>query len=101
MDIAPLLRHMVEMGASDLHLKAGLPPVVRVDGDLHRTQFAPLTAEDTEAVGRELLPPQKEEEFRRTHEADVGYMLDRGSRFRVNVFRQRGVVGWPSAGSGR
>ncbi len=93
MDVAPLLRHMVETGASDLHLKVGLPPVIRVDGTLHHTDFPRLEPEDTEAAATGLLPETKAQEFRDTNEADVGFTLDRGSRFRVNVFRQRGLVG--------
>ncbi|HEX2030446.1 MAG TPA: PilT/PilU family type 4a pilus ATPase [Actinomycetota bacterium] len=93
MDVTPFLRHMIEVGASDLHLKAGMPPVVRIDGELHRTSFPTLTAADTEAVALALLPAHKADEFLRTHEADIGHALERGSRFRVNVFRQRGLVG--------
>jgi twitching motility protein PilT len=93
MDIAPLLQHMVEAGASDLHLKVGLPPVLRIDGELRHTDFPRLEPHDTEAAARAVLADTKAEEFQRTNEADVGYALDRTSRFRVNVFRQRGLVG--------
>ena len=93
MDIAPLLKHMVEAGASDLHLKVGLPPVIRVDGTLHHTEFPRVTPEDTETAALALLPESKAREFAETNEADVGFGLDPASRFRVNVFRQRGLVG--------
>jgi twitching motility protein PilT len=84
---------MVEAGASDLHLKVGLSPIMRVDGALKRTPFDPLTAADTEAAAFQLLPEAKAEEFRRTNEADVGYTAEGMGRFRVNTFRQRGLVG--------
>jgi twitching motility protein PilT len=87
------LRYMVEAGASDLHLKVGLPPIMRVDGGLQRTPFEPLTPADTEAAVSQLLPESKAEEFRRINEADVGYTAEGMGRFRVNAFRQRGVVG--------
>ena len=93
MRIGDYLRYMVEAGASDLHLKVGLPPIMRVDGDLRRTPFDPMTAADTEAAAFALLPPRKAEEFRDTNEADVGYTAEGMGRFRVNTFRQRGAVG--------
>jgi twitching motility protein PilT len=90
MSVTVFLRHMVEAGASDLHLKAGLPPVLRVDGILRHAPFAPLRAEDTEAFAAELLPHARADQFRATSEADVGFTLPGIGRFRVNVFRQRG-----------
>jgi twitching motility protein PilT len=90
--ITGYLRHMVEAGASDLHMKAGLPPVLRIDGVLQHTPFDVLTLADCEAAATELLPPAKAEEFRATNEADLGYTLAGVGRFRVNVFRQRGSV---------
>jgi twitching motility protein PilT len=93
MRVGELLRHMVEVGASDLHLKVGQPPVVRVDGTLLRTSFDVLTPPDTEAAAFQLLPPPKAEEFRATNEADFGYTAQGMGRFRVNCFRQRGLVG--------
>jgi twitching motility protein PilT len=93
MRVGELLRHMVEVGASDLHLKVGQPPVVRVDGTLLRTSFDVLTAPDTEAAAFQLLPQPKAEEFRTTNEADFGYTAQGMGRFRVNCFRQRGLVG--------
>jgi twitching motility protein PilT len=92
MSVTTYLRHMVEAGASDLHLKAGLPPVVRIDGVLQHTPFETMTGVDTEAVALELLPPPKALEFKERNEADAGYTFPGVGRFRVNVFRQRGHV---------
>ena len=92
MAVTSYLRHMVEAGASDVHMKAGLPPVLRIDGVLQHGPFEPLTSADCEAAAMELLPPAKAQEFRETNEADVGYTLPGVGRFRVNVFRQRGNV---------
>jgi twitching motility protein PilT len=83
---------MVEAGASDLHLKAGLPPAIRVDGVLEHTSFPALTATDTEGIAQELLSEAKAFEFKSSNEADVGYTLPGVGRFRVNVFKQRGNV---------
>ncbi|HEY7282736.1 MAG TPA: PilT/PilU family type 4a pilus ATPase [Actinomycetota bacterium] len=93
MEISDLLRRMVEMGGSDLHLKVGAVPFVRVDGTLIPAEFPALEATDTESFAGDLLPPQKASEFGDTQEADFGYTLSGVGRFRVNVFRQRGVVG--------
>jgi twitching motility protein PilT len=93
MEISDLLRRMVEMGGSDLHLKVGGVPFVRVDGVLIETDFPALEATDTESFAGDLIPPAKAGEFGDTNEADFGYTLTGVGRFRVNVFRQRGVVG--------
>ena len=93
MRVGELLRYLVEVGASDLHLKVGRPPTVRVDGELLRSPFDTMTATDTEAAAFELLPGPKAEEFRETNEADFGYTAEGMGRFRVNCFRQRGLVG--------
>jgi len=93
MDITELLRHTVEAGASDLHLKAGNVPFVRVDGELRPSPFSALSASDTDSVAQSLMPPHKAREFAATSEADFGYTLGGVGRFRINVFRQRGNVG--------
>jgi twitching motility protein PilT len=93
MEISDLLRRMVEMGGSDLHLKVGSVPFVRVDGTLTATDFPALAAADTEAFAAELLPSHKAAEFAASHESDIGYTLAGVGRFRVNVFRQRAAAG--------
>jgi twitching motility protein PilT len=87
------LRHTVETGASDLHLKVGNVPFVRVDGSLQPTEFPEMEPEDTVAVANELMPEHRQKEFAATNEADFGYTLPGVGRFRINVFRQRGQVG--------
>lgn len=91
-DVVTYLRHMVEGGASDLHLKPGLPPVVRIDGELEHTLFDTLRPSDTEAAAQQLMPKSGGIDFETRNEADVGYTLAGVGRFRVNVYRQRGVV---------
>jgi twitching motility protein PilT len=93
MDVAEMLRYTVEMGASDLHLKAGNVPFVRIDGELRPSIFPALSPGDTEAAAVSLMPEHKSKEFYETSEADFGYTLGGVGRFRVNVFRQRGNVG--------
>jgi twitching motility protein PilT len=93
MEIAELLRYAVERGASDLHLKVGNVPFVRIDGALEPTGFEPLTAEQTAAFAVELMSDHKRREFEVSNEADLGFTLKGVGRFRMNVFRQRGLVG--------
>jgi Tfp pilus assembly pilus retraction ATPase PilT len=92
-DVNELLRHMVEVGASDLHLKVGNVPFVRVEGELQPTGFHSLTPEDTASAAVALMPEHKRHEFDETSEADIGYTMPAVGRLRINVFRQRGVVG--------
>jgi twitching motility protein PilT len=92
-DVSELLRHMVEVGASDLHLKAGNVPFVRIDGELRPTTFPPLSAHETAQAAEALMSDHKRREFTQTNEADLGHTMAGVGRFRVNVFRQRGVVG--------
>ncbi len=88
-----LLRFLLERRGSDLHLKVGSPPRVRVDGHLQPAPFDAPTATETERLAFALLPAARADEFEATSEAD--FALDRPGlgRFRVNVYRQRGTVG--------
>jgi twitching motility protein PilT len=93
MTLLPLLRVLVDAGGSDLHVKVGSPPRVRIDGRLRRLQAEDVTPADTEAMIGEILPPALAEQFARTHEADFAHSVPGVGRFRVNAFRQRGTPG--------
>ena len=93
MNIDELLRHTVERGASDLHLKVGNVPFLRIDGDLLPTSHDVLTPQDTVTFGTTVMSEHKRKEFDLHNEADIGYTLQGVGRFRINVFRQRGMVG--------
>lgn len=90
--ILPLLQAMADLGASDLHIKAGSSPRVRIDGRLRTIDAPPLEAYETEAMCREVIRADLVESFERDHEADFAFATDT-SRFRVNAFVQRGSVG--------
>jgi twitching motility protein PilT len=92
-DVTDLLRYTVEMGGSDLHIKAGNVPFVRVDGELEPTPFPALSSNDTAGAAIAIMPEHKRKEFETSNEADFGYTMPGVGRFRVNVFRQRGMVG--------
>jgi twitching motility protein PilT len=80
-------------GASDIHLRAGHVPLVRLDGLLERwTAVAPLTAEHLNAIASRLLPPVYQERLRTQLEVDVAWQAPGVGRCRASVFRQRGTV---------
>src|SRR5918998_802460 len=91
--IDELVRKMVRMEASDLHLKVGLPPAIRVNGLLGPLEgYEPLRPLDTEEIVKEILPERLAGEFEGEGEADFSYEVSGLGRFRVNVFRQRGSI---------
>lgn len=91
--IEPYLRALVDVGGSDLHIKAGVVPRIRIDGALRALRAKPLEPENTERMLAEIMRPDLADEFAQTGEADFAYMLEGVGRFRVNAFRQRGHVG--------
>jgi twitching motility protein PilT len=92
-DIATALRTLVDREGSDLHIKVDSPPVARMHGELIPIEgFGKLTAEDTERAFHEIAEPRSLSEFESEGEADFSYALPGVSRFRVNVFRQRGAI---------
>jgi twitching motility protein PilT len=91
--MSAVLRMVVEREGSDVHLKAGSPPRMRLDGQLTATDFETVTPDDLEALARQVLPPDKAIEFAATNEADFALSIRGVGRFRCNVFRQRGSVG--------
>ncbi len=93
LDLHTLLKEAVEAGASDVHLKAGNPPVFRVDGVLYRQDGYPvLTSEDTLSLARFILPPKLHGRLEEEMEAECGYGVTGLGRFRVSVYFQRGSV---------
>src|SRR5881392_1902249 len=93
-DVKQALRELVEKGGSDLHLKAGSAPLFRVNGSLAIDEGAPqLRAEDTEGALRQLLSDEdKLQEFAAEYEVDFSFEIEGVARFRINAFRQRGLV---------
>jgi twitching motility protein PilT len=95
MELNPLLRRAVELGASDIHLKVGLPPILRRDGALGPlAESAVLSDPDAEAVLETVgkRSPERLEAFKSTGDLDVAYQEEDLPRFRVNAFRQRGHI---------
>jgi twitching motility protein PilT len=93
-EIDVLLARSVEMGASDLHVTAGVAPSVRVHGSLGPLPGCDvLTPEDTAVLARSVVTDEQWAHFEANHELDTAYALPGVSRFRVNVYRQRGSIG--------
>ena len=93
LDLNELLRYTVEQRGSDLHVKVGSPPHVRIDGKLLPGPFERVSPADAERMAFSILPKDRADEFVATNEADFALSLSGLGRFRVNVFRQRNSVG--------
>ncbi len=92
-EMSDLLDLVVEEGASDLHLAVNSPPVLRVHGDLVPLETETLTADDTERLMKNIISEQDEQKVRQHGGTDFGFAFSDKARFRVSVFRQRGVIG--------
>ncbi|HEY0101126.1 MAG TPA: type IV pilus twitching motility protein PilT [Pyrinomonadaceae bacterium] len=91
--IDDLLRGATASGASDLHIKAGSFPVMRVDGELKPvTNAARLTQDDTLDMAFSIMSNRQKQRFKEVSEVDIAYGLSGVGRFRANVFQQRGTV---------
>jgi len=90
-DLNGILHEAIERGASDVHLKVGMPPTIRIHGILYPLEEAsPLTREDMAAILDVLLDEHHRERFRSRMQVDLAYQTIESTRFRVNVFLQRG-----------
>ena len=93
MHVNELLKVAVERGASDLHLKAGSYPMMRVRGDLVPLSQERLTHEDMTAILQTVMPTEAREKFKEAREMDLAYSVAGLGRFRCNAFQQRGTLG--------
>jgi len=92
-DLERLLREMIETDASDLHITVGQPPTFRVHGELAPTPVeTKLKPQHTEAVGRAVLDDEQWARFQEEKEYDFSFAVENLSRFRCNIFHQRGAV---------
>ena len=91
--IDEMLKVAVGLGASDLHLKVGAFPVMRIGGELHPMADAPrLKQEDTLDMAFSIMSNRQKQRFKEVNEVDVGYGVSSLGRFRANIFQQRGTV---------
>jgi len=87
-----LLEELIKMDGSDLHLTVGAPPVVRVDGKLVRLPYDTLTPDDTKKLAYSIMNEKQRQKFETSSELDLSFGIENLSRFRCNVFVQRGNV---------
>ena len=86
------LKAMIEKGASDLHITTGTPPQLRIDGKLHPLKIPPLSAPETKQLCYSVLTDAQKHHFEENNELDLSFSVQRLSRFRANVFVQRGNI---------
>jgi twitching motility protein PilT len=87
-----LLRLTVESGASDLHLAVGIPPMLRIDGALMPTAYSKLLPLDAQRLVYDILTDEQIQRFESDMELDCSYSIAKLSRFRVNLYRDKGTV---------
>lgn len=94
MELKELAARAAEVKASDIFLKAGSPPMMRLDGKIRNLDDYPeLTAQDTEAMAYSIMSHEQIGRFERRHELDLAFTIEGIARFRANVYQQRGTVG--------
>ena len=91
--MSDLLDLVIEEGASDLHLGLGRPPVIRLHGRLQPIETEPLRAEDLDRLMKAITPPEHQARVAENGGTDFGFGHEDRGRFRVSVFRQKGVLG--------
>jgi twitching motility protein PilT len=94
LELNDILKVASKHGASDVHLKVGLPPIFRINGKLVPLKVPdPLKTEDLEGMTQLIFREGQQDRFERNHELDCAYSVQGLGRFRVNIFQQRGTIG--------
>ncbi|HQN10240.1 MAG TPA: type IV pili twitching motility protein PilT, partial [Thermoanaerobaculia bacterium] len=90
MDLTELLKFVTKKEASDLHLKPGRPPLLRINGRLVPLKTDPLQPKEIEDMVLTILTPHQKEKLTANYAVDIGYGIQGLARFRGNIFLQRG-----------
>ena len=93
MDITELLAFTAQQNASDLHLSAGLPPMIRVDGDIRRVNVPPMDHAQVQALMYDIMNDQQRRDYEDQLETDFSFEVPGIARFRVNAFNQNRGAG--------
>jgi len=93
-DYKSILQNMIQQGASDVHLKVGRPPTLRVDGHMVSLDMPPLTQEDLRSLAEQIMAPKNIKEFSEQKESDFALAVPGIGRFRVNAYQQRGTIAY-------
>jgi len=91
--MSDLLQLVVSEGASDLHVRVGTPPTIRVHGILHRVEGPALKTEDSEELMRSMTSEEQIQQVRERGGADFAFAFGDAARFRVSVFKEKGNFG--------
>jgi twitching motility protein PilT len=91
-DFKAVMQQLVQKNASDLHLKVGRPPTVRLNGDLEALDFPPLKPEDLKSLAEQLMNPKQVKAYSEDKECDFAIGVPGIGRFRVNLYQQRGSL---------
>jgi len=93
-EIDDILRLAVKKNASDVHVKVGLPPILRINGQLKSvSSVSPFTREEIDAFAQRLMTDGHRRKLAELHDVDMGYGVPGLGRFRINIFQQRGTLG--------
>src|SRR6185369_2166825 len=87
-----LLRAMIEKGASDMHITTGSPPLLRIDGAIVPLKLPPLSTIETKQLCYSVLTEEQKVHFEKNNELDLSFGVKNLSRFRANIFMQRGAI---------
>lgn len=93
-DYRTVLTQMVQRNASDLHLKVGRPPTLRIDGELTSLELPPMRPEDLRFIAEQAMAPKNLKEFSEAKESDFALSVPGVGRFRVNAYQQRGTIAY-------
>ncbi|WBA81132.1 MULTISPECIES: type IV pilus twitching motility protein PilT [Endozoicomonas] len=93
MDITELLAFSYKQGASDLHLSAGLPPIIRIDGDVRRINLPPMEQQEVHGLIYDIMNDKQRKDLEEHLEADFSFEVPGVARFRVNAFNQNRGAG--------
>jgi twitching motility protein PilT len=93
MDLHTFLRMAIAQGISDIHLRVGVPPVLRKDGDMVQTRMPPLTEAAIQQFAKNIIPEKIMPRLKNRTDFDFSFMLDESCRFRVNLFYEMGHLG--------
>src|SRR3954462_9366338 len=86
------ISQMVQRNASDLLLKVGRPPTIRLNGDLHGLEMLPVQPEGLTLLAEQIMTPRQGKEFSEKKEADFAIGVPGVGRFRTNIYQQRGTL---------
>ena len=93
-DYKSVLQQMVQHNASDLHLKVGRPPTLRIDGHMVSLELPALKQEDLRSLAEQIMAPKNIKEFSEQKESDFALAVPGVGRFRVNAYQQRGTIAY-------